>query len=96
MKGAISLGGGRVVMEFTNSKTGLVRTFTGGGVSDSVGRGTTGLIKWLSAKFGASYSPSSFPSTGEVITMLAARDPFYIDAIRGCYGQMVSGGSISA
>ena len=87
----VSFGVSAVPMEFTNAKTGLVRTFTGRGIGGSVSA-VPSISKWLRGKFSASFSPSTFPSSGEVITMLAARDPFYIDAIRGYWGQMVSGG----
>ena len=40
----------------------------------------------------ATFSPSTFPFSGEVIALLAAHDPCYIDSIRGHWAEVISGG----
>jgi hypothetical protein len=84
------LGINKFPVEFTNSKTGVVSKFSLDGIHGSVS--AIPLNKWLSTRLSATFSPSTFPSSGELLTMQAALDPFYIDAIRGYFGVILQGG----
>jgi hypothetical protein len=90
--GPLSLGGGKVPMEFTNKTTKAVKTFAGYGVGGSVVAKAGLLSKLWKRAPGGSFSPSSFPSAGKIYALQLARMPFDIEQIRYHFGALVDVG----